>query len=126
MGQNLQLKVRLRDKAEDRRAGVSPEFVDKVLDLGAGRVGILRGRASQRGTMPSSVTFNKSFRAACLHACFFLSLEDTRLRCQACRREYNEVSPPRSFSQRPPTELSKALKMGRSGLRSKQRVVAHV
>ena len=53
-------------------------------------------------------SFNGSFRAECLSASWFLSLEDARLKCEAWRTEYNEVRPHSSIGQKTPVELAKA------------------
>ena len=50
-------------------------------------------------------SFNGSFRAECLNASWFQSLEDARSRCEAWRIDYNEVRPHSSIGQKTPIEL---------------------
>ena len=52
-------------------------------------------------------SFNGSFRAECLNASWFLSLEDARSKCEAWRIDYNEVRPHSSIGQKTPIELAK-------------------
>ena len=62
------------------------------------------GQAS-RPTTPSSKSFNGKFRAECLNANWFMSLDDARRKCEAWRRDYNEVRPHSAIGNKCPIEL---------------------
>ncbi len=53
-------------------------------------------------------SFDRKFRAECLDASWFLSLEDARSKCEAWRRDYNEVRPHSSIGHKAPVELALA------------------
>ena len=53
-------------------------------------------------------SLNGKFRAECLNATWFLSLEDARSKCEAWRRDYNEVRPHSSIGHKAPIELASA------------------
>ncbi len=50
-------------------------------------------------------SFNGKFRAECLNAHWFMSLEDAREKMEAWRRDYNEVRPHSAIGNKPPIEL---------------------
>ncbi len=50
-------------------------------------------------------SFNGKFRAECLNANWFLSLDDARQKCEAWRRDYNDVRPHSSLGGKTPSEL---------------------
>ena len=49
--------------------------------------------------------FNGKFRAECLNANWFLSLDEARRKCEAWRRDYNEVRPHSAIGNKTPIEL---------------------
>lgn len=49
-------------------------------------------------------SFNGRVRAECLNANWFLSLADARFKCEAWRRDYNEVRPHNSLGSQTPME----------------------
>ena len=59
-------------------------------------------------TMPSSRSLNGKFRAECLNANWFLSLDEARRKCEAWRRDYNEVRPHSAIGNKMPMELHPA------------------
>ena len=50
-------------------------------------------------------SLNGKFRAECLNANWFQSLDEARRKCEAWRRDYNEVRPHSAIGQRVPMEL---------------------
>jgi putative transposase len=50
-------------------------------------------------------SFNGKFRAECLNANWFLTLEEARAKCEAWRKDYNEVRPHSAISNKTPMEL---------------------
>ena len=47
-------------------------------------------------------SFNGRFREECLNTYWFLSLDDARLKCEAWRRDYNEVRPHSAIGNQTP------------------------
>ena len=50
-------------------------------------------------------SFNGKFRAECLNAHWFMSLDDARRKCEAWRRDYNEERPHSAIGNKRPIEL---------------------
>jgi len=50
-------------------------------------------------------SFNGTFRAKCLNANWFQSLDEARQKCEAWRRDYNQVRPHSVIGNRVPAEL---------------------
>ena len=50
-------------------------------------------------------SFNGKFRAECLNAHWFLSLDDARRKCEAWRRDYNEERPHSAIGNKAPIAL---------------------
>src|SRR6516165_6563625 len=50
-------------------------------------------------------SFNGKFRAECLNAHWFMSLDDARRKCEAWRRDYNEERPHSAIGNKAPIEL---------------------
>jgi putative transposase len=50
-------------------------------------------------------SFNGKFRSECLNANWFLSLDEARRKCEAWRRDYNDVRPHSSLGGKTPSEL---------------------
>ena len=54
-------------------------------------------------------SFNGKFRAECLNANWFLSLDEARRKCEAWRRDYNEVRPHSAIGNKTPMELHRTV-----------------
>lgn len=84
-----------------------PEFISKELDLWA----FIRGVTLDfsRPGKPTDNAFieslNGKFRAECLNANWFLSLDEARQKCEAWRRDYNEVRPHSAIGNQVPAML---------------------
>ena len=107
--ETLQRVTRVHGKPRSIRVDNGPEFISKALDLWAYMNGVTLdfsrpGKPTDNAFIES---FNGSFRAECLNAFWFLSLEDARSRCEAWRTDYNEVRPHSSIGQKTPIELAK-------------------
>jgi putative transposase len=50
-------------------------------------------------------SFHGKFRAECLNARWFLSLDDPQRKCEAWRRDYNEERPHSAIGNKPPIDL---------------------
>jgi putative transposase len=50
-------------------------------------------------------SFNGKFRAECLNAHWFMSLDDAQGKCEAWRRDYNEERPHSAIVNKTPIEL---------------------
>ncbi len=92
------------------RVDNGPEFVSKDLDLWAYMNGVVLdfsrpGKPTDNAFVES---FDRKFRAECLDASWFLSLEDARSKSEAWRRDYNEVRPHSSIGHKAPVELALA------------------
>ena len=89
------------------RVDNGPEFISKELDLWA----IMRGvtldfcRPGKPTDNAFIESFNGKFRAECLNAHWFMSLDDARRKCEAWRRDYNEVRPHSAIGNKVPIEL---------------------
>jgi putative transposase len=96
------------------RVDQGTEFVSKDLDLWAYTRGVVLdfsrpGKPTDNAFIES---FNGKFRAECLNAHWFMSLDDAREKCEAWRRDYNEVRPHSAIGNKPPIAL-----IGRSAAR---------
>ena len=92
------------------RVDNGPEFISRNLDLWAYMNGVTLdfsrpGKPTDNAFIES---FNGKFRAECLNASWFLSLAEARSKCEAWRRDYNEVRPHSSIGQKAPIELVRA------------------
>ena len=82
------------------RVDQGTEFVSRDLDLWAYQRGVTLdfsrpGKPTDNAFIES---FNGKFRAECLNAHWFMSLDDARRKCEAWRRDYNEeLTCPRHF-----------------------------
>jgi putative transposase len=87
-----------------------PEFISKELDLWAFMKGVTLDFS--RPGKPTDNAFieslNGKFRAECLNANWFLSLDEARRKCEAWRRDYNEVRPHSAIGNKVPMELHRA------------------
>jgi putative transposase len=89
------------------RVDQGTEFVSKDLDLWAYTRGVVLdfsrpGKPTDNAFIES---FNGKFRAECLNAHWFMSLDDAREKCEAWRRDYNEVRPHSAIGNKPPIAL---------------------
>jgi putative transposase len=89
------------------RVDNGPEFVSKELDLWAFMRGVTLdysrpGKPTDNAYIES---FNGKFRAECLNASWFLTLDEARRKCEAWRRDYNDVRPHSSLGGKTPREL---------------------
>jgi putative transposase len=84
-----------------------PEFISKELDLWAFMRGVTLDFS--RPGKPTDNAFieslNGKFRAECLNANWFLSLDEARRKCEAWRRDYNEVRPHSAIGNQVPAVL---------------------
>jgi putative transposase len=89
------------------RVDQGTEFVSRNLDLWAYRRGVTLdfsrpGKPTDNAFIES---FNGKFRAECLNAHWFMSLDDARRKCEAWRRDYNEERPHSAIGNKAPIEL---------------------
>ena len=89
------------------RVDQGTEFVSRDLDLWAYSRGVTLdfsrpGKPTDNAFIES---FNGKFRAECLNAHWFMSLDDAREKCEAWRRDYNEVRPHSAIGNKPPITL---------------------
>ena len=59
--------------------------------------------------LPRGESFNGSFRAECLNAHWFMSLDDARLKLEDWRRDYNEIRPHSAIGNKPPVAMHPGL-----------------
>ena len=89
------------------RVDQGSEFVSRELDLWAHQRGVTLDFS--RPGKPTDNAFieslNGKFRAECLNAHWFMSLGDARVKCEAWRRDYNEVRPHSGIGNKPPASL---------------------
>jgi transposase InsO family protein len=87
-----------------------PEFISRELDLWA----FLRGvtRDFSRPGKPTDNAFiesmNGKFRGDCLNANWFMTLDEARRKCEAWRRDYNEVRPHSAIGNEVPASLHRS------------------
>ena len=97
------------------RVDNGPEFISKDLDLWAFTRGVTLD-FSRPGRPTDNVfigSLNGKFRAECLNANWFMSLDEARRKCEDWRRDYNEVRPHSAIGNKVPMELHRAA--GNSG-----------
>lgn len=89
------------------RVDQGTEFVSRDLDLWAYTHGVTLdfSRPGKPTDNAYIEAFNGRFRAECLNAHWFLSLDDARSKVEAWRRYYNEERPHGAIGQRPPIVL---------------------
>lgn len=89
------------------RVDQGSEFISRELDLWAYTKGVTLDFS--RPGKPTDNAFIKSFngklRAECLNAHWFLSLDDAVRKCEAWRRDYNEVRPHSAIGNKTPISL---------------------
>ncbi len=89
------------------RVDQGSEFVSRDLDLWAYQRGVTLdfsrpGKPTDNAFIES---FNGKFRAECLNAHWFMTLDDARRKCEAWRRHYNEERPHSAIGNKVPIEL---------------------
>lgn len=93
------------------RVDQGSEFISRDLDLWAYQRNVTLDFS--RPGKPTDNAFieslNGKFRMECLNAHWFMSLDDAARKCEAWRRDYNEVRPHSSIGNIPPKELMKRL-----------------
>lgn len=89
------------------RGDQGTEFVSRDLDLWGYQRGVTLDFS--RPGKPTDNAFieslNGKFRAECLNAHWFMSLDDARAKREARRRDYNEVRPHSAIGNKPPITL---------------------
>ena len=87
-----------------------PEFVSRELDLWAFMRGVTLDFS--RPGKPTDNAFieslNGKLRVECLNAHWFLSLDEARRKCEAWRRDYNEVRPHSAIGNQVPAMLHRS------------------
>ncbi len=83
------------------------EFSSQAMDLWAyqNKVRIAFSRPGKPTDNAFVESFNGTFRAECLNAHWFLSLDDAVRKCEAWRRDYNEVRPHSAIGNKTPISL---------------------
>jgi putative transposase len=89
------------------RVDQGSEFISRDLDLWAYQKGVVLdfsrpGKPTDNAFIES---FNGKFRAECLNAHWFMSLDDARAKMEEWRRDYNEVRPHSAIGNKPPISL---------------------
>ncbi len=89
------------------RVDQGSEFISRDLDLWAYHKGVVLdfsrpGKPTDNAFIES---FNGKFRAECLNAHWFMSLDDARAKMEEWRRDYNEVRPHSAIGNKPPISL---------------------
>lgn len=91
------------------RVDQGSEFISRDLDLWAYQKGVeldfsRPGKPTDNAFIQS---FNGKFRAECLNAHWFLSLDDARAKMEEWRKDYNTVRPHSAIRNKPPISLMK-------------------
>ena len=102
------------------RVGQGSEFVSRDLELWAYQRSITLdfsrpGKPTDNAFIKS---FNGKFRAECLNAHWFMSLDDARRKCEAWRRDYNEERPHSAIGNKAPIEPHRSISGARPALRN--------
>src|SRR5829696_139951 len=89
------------------RVDQGSEFISRDLDLWAYNRGVTLdfsrpGKPTDNAFIES---FNGKFRAECLDQHWFISLDEAVCKCEAWRRDYNEVRPHSAIGNKPPISL---------------------
>jgi putative transposase len=89
------------------RVDQGSEFISRELDLWAYMKGVTLDFSRPRKPTDNAFieSFNGKFRAECLNAHWFMSLDDAVRKCEAWRRDYNEVRPHSAIGNKPPISL---------------------
>lgn len=90
------------------RVDLGSEFISRDLDLWAYQRDVTLDFS--RPGKPTDNAFieslNGKFRAECLNTHWFMNLDDAVRKCEAWRRDYNEVRPHSAIGNKPPIELA--------------------
>ena len=91
------------------RVDQGSEFISRDLDLWAYQRGVALdfsrpGKPTDNAFIES---FNGKFRAECLNAHWFLTLDDARAKMEEWRKDYNYVRPHSAIGNKPPISLMK-------------------
>ena len=89
------------------RVDQGSEFISRDLDLWAYQKDVVLdfsrpGKPTDNSFIES---FNGKFRAECLNAHWFMSLDDARTKMEEWRRDYNEIRPHSAIGNKPPISL---------------------
>jgi putative transposase len=89
------------------RVDQGSEFISRDLDLWAytRNVTLDFSRPGKPTDNAFIESFNGKFRAECLNQHWFMSLDDAVRKCEAWRRDYNEVRPHSAIGNKPPISL---------------------
>lgn len=90
------------------RVDQGPEFISRDLDLWAYQKGVTLdfsrpGKPTDNAFIES---FNGKFRAECLNAHWFMSLDDAKQKMESWRTDYKEVRPHSAIGNKPPISLT--------------------
>ena len=107
--QTLEHACKLFGYPKSIRADNGPQFISRDLDLWAYQNDVILdfsrpGKPTDNAFIES---FNGKFRAECLNAHWFLSLEDAREKLKTWRRYYNEVRSHSAIGYKVPKALMK-------------------
>ncbi len=91
------------------RVDQGSEFISRDLDLWAYQKGVILdfSRPSKPADNNFIESFNGKFRAECLNAHWFMSLDDARAKMEDWRKDYNEFRPHSAIGNKPPISLFK-------------------
>lgn len=89
------------------RVDQGSEFVSRDLDLWAyqGNVALDFSRPGKPTDNAFVESFHRKLRAECLNTHWFISLDDARRKCEACRRDYDEERPHSAIGNKVPIAL---------------------
>src|SRR6516165_5130953 len=89
------------------RVDQGSEFVSRDLDLWAYQRGVTLDFSRPGNPTDNAFieSFNGKFRAECLNAHWFMSLDDAQRKCEAWRRDYNEERPHSAIGNKARVEL---------------------
>lgn len=93
------------------RVDQGSEFISRDLDLWAYQKSVeldfsRPGKPTDNAFIES---FNGKFRAECLNAHWFLTLDDARSKMEDSRKDYNNVRPHSAIGNKPPAALAKSV-----------------
>jgi putative transposase len=89
------------------RVAQGSEFISRDLALWAYQRGVILdfSRPGKPTDNAHTESFNGKFRAECLSAHWFMSLDDAPSKMEEWRRDYNEVRPHSAIGNNPPIKL---------------------
>jgi putative transposase len=103
----LEIVCRQTGYPKSIRVDQGSEFISRDLDLWAYQKNVILdfsrpGKPTDNAFIES---FNGKFRAECLNAHWFMSLDDARDKLEDWRKDYNEVRPHSAIGNKPPISL---------------------